>query len=118
MRGPNSPLYRGKRDPNRGRGWQQIAREIRNRDNYTCQRCGEQHQEGMKTWPVDHIIPWRCFEDKWSANDPSNLATLCPRCHQYKTLIVERRYFRGDMLLMEQYKRALWMNSAVVERSA
>jgi 5-methylcytosine-specific restriction endonuclease McrA len=116
MRGPNSPLYRGHRDPNRGRGWAQLAREMRLRDNHTCQRCGDRHQDGMKTFPVDHIIPWRCFVDKWSANDPSNLATLCPKCHQYKTLIVERRYLRGDVLPMEQYRRSLRLSA--VERSA
>lgn len=112
MRGPNSPLYRGGRDPNRGRGWMSIARETRERDCHTCLRCNEVHVPGTTSFPVDHIIPWRCFENKWDANDPSNLATLCPRCHQYKTLIVERRYFKGNVQPMEDYKRALRLPSA------
>lgn len=107
MRGANSPHYRGVQDPNRGRGWAKLARTIRERDNHTCQRCGAVHQGGTKAFAVDHIVPWRAFEDKAAANDPTNLTTVCARCHAIKTHIMEKKWLSGDRLGMEQYRQAL-----------
>lgn len=107
MCGQNSPHYRGTQDPNRGRGWKRIAAGIRERDSHTCQRCGVQHAAGQKAFPVDHIIPWRTFADKVLANDPTNLVTLCMRCHAIKTTIYERKWLKGDRIGMEQYRKAL-----------
>lgn len=67
-----------------------LKKQIRERDNYTCQICG---QEG---YPVDHIIPWRISHD----NSPNNLRTLCRKCN------LERRQQRRDarLPLKEYYK--------------
>ncbi len=44
---------------------------IRERDNYTCQLCGE---EG---WQVDHIIPFAISHD----SSEENLRVLCRKCN-------------------------------------
>jgi hypothetical protein len=60
----------------RGDNWQSRSREVRKRDNYTCQNCGKHAVS------VHHIKPYRLFNDDWqSANVLSNLITLCVSCH-------------------------------------
>ncbi len=46
-------------------------RKIRERDNYTCQLCGEYGDQ------VDHIIPYAISHD----GSESNLRTLCRQCN-------------------------------------
>lgn len=111
MRGANSPLYRGESDPNRGGEWRRLAETIRVRDGHRCQRCNRTQAENGQRLSVDHIIPWRAFEDKSKANDPSNLASLCRRCHSTKTGVYERLWLRGDRIGMEQYRAALKLPS-------
>ena len=48
-----------------------VKQFIRERDNYTCQLCGE---EG---WIVDHIIPYAVSHD----STISNLRVLCHACN-------------------------------------
>jgi 5-methylcytosine-specific restriction endonuclease McrA len=83
-----------------------LAASIRERDKHTCRRCGVKWEAGRR-FPVDHIIPWRAFTNKADANDPANLATLCFSCHAKKTHIFETRWLKGDVLDMEQYRRAI-----------
>ena len=59
----------------RGFNWKSIKKKIKERDNYTCQECGE--IEGEQYLQVHHIIPYRIFED----NSEENLITLCSKCH-------------------------------------
>jgi hypothetical protein len=107
LRGPNSPLYRGDSDPNRGGDWRRLAESIRARDGFRCRRCNRTQDENGQKLSVDHIIPWRAFDDKTEANDPSNLASLCRSCHSIKTHLFERLWLKGDRIGMEQYKRAI-----------
>ena len=51
---------------------------IRERDNYTCQLCGEH-----PAFDVDHIIPYHISKD----NSESNLRVLCHSCN-----LTGRRY--------------------------
>jgi len=48
-----------------------LKRFIRERDNYTCQLCGEYGDI------VDHIVPWAISHD----SSKSNLRTLCRQCN-------------------------------------
>jgi len=48
-----------------------VKREVRERDNYTCQICGEYGKQ------IDHIVPLRISHD----NSPANLRTLCIKCN-------------------------------------
>jgi len=55
----------------------QTRERIRRRDGYTCRVCGCRGGEGGADLHVDHVVP-----RKWGgSNDPSNLRTLCRRCH-------------------------------------
>lgn len=63
-----------------GTGWSKISKRIRERDNYTCQFCGEKNKR-----VVVHHKDWqgkrRGISQKEMNNDPSNLITLCDKCH-------------------------------------
>ena len=54
---------------------------IRERDNYTCQLCGQSGND------VDHIIPFHISGD----SSPSNLRVLCHKCN-----LIGRRYPRTN----------------------
>lgn len=73
--GKNAPGWRGGKSYWRSRNWQKVRKTILERDNYTCQRCGE---EGDKSLHVHHIVPWLESHD----NSPENLITLCCSCHR------------------------------------
>ncbi len=64
--------YRQKKGFYRSPFWINLAKEIRTRDNYTCQKCG------LHGWHVHHIIP----KGMGGSDDPSNLETLCEECHR------------------------------------
>lgn len=67
-------------DPNDyGKNWAKLSKTIRARDAHRCTHCGL--AENKETWHVHHIVPFRNFDDPAAANHPSNLTTLCPRCH-------------------------------------
>ena len=52
-------------------------REILERDNFLCVACGLGGRESDIILEVHHKIPRSCG----GSNDPSNLETLCRRCH-------------------------------------
>ena len=56
-------------------------REALKRDNYICQECGFTEKEIMM---VDHVKPNSVFPEL--AHEITNLMTLCPNCHQRKTI--------------------------------
>jgi len=61
----------------RGASWHTITKEIKKRDNYTCQHCGK-----SGGWlEVHHKIPYHSFKCPVEANHHSNLTTLCRKCH-------------------------------------
>ena len=62
-----------------GSNWSFQRKQARKRDNYTCRNC-DVKRRGLD---VHHIIPIRFFENDFdSANDLSNLITLCRQCHK------------------------------------
>lgn len=105
--GEKHALWRGGGDPNRGVGWVKLAASIRERDGYECRRCRLSQFENGEALAVDHIRPWRSFDNKKEANDPSNLVSLCKKCHGYKTTKIERAWLRGDRIEMQQYENAV-----------
>ena len=71
---------------------QTLKKYIRERDNYTCQLCGE---EG---WIVDHIIPYAISGD----STLNNLRILCHNCN----LITRRkRYDANPCTSLDKYFR-------------
>lgn len=105
--GDRTSQWRGGSDPNRGTRWVRLAEQIRERDGHTCQRCGRTQDENGERLAVDHIRPWRSFDNKAEANDPANLVSLCKKCHGHKTSKIERAWLKGDVLAMKQYERAV-----------
>lgn len=63
-----------------GPRWNELCLQIRTRDNFQCQSCGA--YENGKQHHVHHKTPFKSFSDKFLANSPDNLITLCPSCHR------------------------------------
>lgn len=77
MRGERSPSWLGGKsfEPYGLEFNNELKKQIRKRDNHTCQECGyTQEQLGYKLHP--HHIDY----DKKN-NDPKNLISLCKSCH-------------------------------------
>lgn len=83
------PNYKGGISKNnkyyRGDNWERQKRKALKRDNRQCQVCLKQvTARDMHLIDVHHIRPYRLFNGDWkSANDLSNLITLC-RGHHIK----------------------------------
>ncbi len=77
-------------DPNDyGPNWLPQRDRARARDGHRCQACGA--LEDGRSHHVHHKIPFRTFTSYRQANQLSNLATLCPRCHHRVELAVRMR---------------------------
>jgi group II intron reverse transcriptase/maturase len=66
-------------------GMADLRIQILERDEYTCQRCGD--PVTANTTHVDHRRPVRRFKKPADANRPENLWALCIKCHKEKTEI-------------------------------
>jgi hypothetical protein len=75
--GPNNHGWKGGRGtlPYGPEFTRKFKRLIRERDNYTCQRCGKTQEQQGRTLHVHHRD-----RDKFN-NDPTNLITICSSCH-------------------------------------
>ena len=59
-----------------------LKKRILERDNYTCQQCGNSvYKEPNLLLEIDHIIP----VSKGGTSEPKNLQTLCWRCNRSKS---------------------------------
>ena len=67
----------------RGRRWQALAAEVRDRDGHACQQCS-----ATEDLTVDHVRPVAAMTaDEIAAGaayEPSNLRTLCRSCNARK----------------------------------
>lgn len=84
QRGINHPTYiGGTKYADRGQNWHKQRKAVVKRDNYTCQICGrKQRSYERRIVDVHHIKPFKDFNgDYISANQTTNLITLCRRCH-------------------------------------
>jgi DEAD/DEAH box helicase domain-containing protein len=72
-----------------GPGWPSLREQVRKRDQYICQVCGQ--TEAGRGHDVHHIIPFRSFATSNEANQLSNLITLCPSCHRKAETAVRMR---------------------------
>ena len=58
------------------RDWHKVRREVNERDNYICQKCGKDCSNTKKI-STHHIVPWKISHD----DSMVNLITLCDACH-------------------------------------
>lgn len=72
-----------------GPEWNKYKDLIRKRDNYSCQNCGI--QENNSAHHIHHKKPIKLFESIEEANHPSNLVTLCAKCHRLAEVQVKVR---------------------------
>ena len=81
--GENHPSWRGGGDLYYGHDWKRISTQIIERDGFACKRCGIKQDELPKNWrlQVHHKKKLRDCKNLEEANNPSNLDTLCNRCH-------------------------------------
>lgn len=80
--GENSPTWNGGKKTYYGDNWHSQRRVVRERDNYSCQKCGIKEDEYGMELSVHHIIPFTVFDDYLVANDSMNLTSLCEPCHR------------------------------------
>lgn len=58
--------------------WDEIRRQVYQRDNYTCQNCGAGGGvQGSEELHAHHIVP----VSSGGSHQPSNLVTMCSKCH-------------------------------------
>lgn len=95
--GENSPTWKGGKRHYQG-GWLKARDKARERDNYTCQRCGMTEEEQGSQMDVRHIKNYRLFSDKEEANNLDNLICLCHKCHSFvhSNANVEKLYLKDD----------------------
>ncbi|WP_280985286.1 homing endonuclease associated repeat-containing protein [Halorhabdus utahensis] len=83
--GEEHPGWKGGHKRYYGPSWSSARRKARERDGYTCQRCGMTDEEHLDEYGhklhVHHIKPFRTFDDHEDANDLGNLITVCLDCH-------------------------------------
>jgi len=84
--GEDNPNWTGGYIRYYGESWFEARREARQRDDFSCQRCGmpnEKHVEKTSMQlHVHHIQKFKSFDNHEEANQLSNLVTLCVDCHK------------------------------------
>ena len=63
--------------------WRKLSKEILERDHHECQACRDQGKVTLRDGKliVHHIKPIEFYPDL--RLDPTNLITVCLRCHNY-----------------------------------
>lgn len=61
--------------------WREVRREVLDRDDYRCQKCGVTSIELGQNPDVHHIKPVRTFDNPQEAHSVNNLISLCKSCH-------------------------------------
>lgn len=80
--GENSGTWKGGDEDYRGANWYKQRELTRERDKYTCQKCGIKESECKQELSVHHVTPYRYFNNNYTeANKLDNLMSLCNSCH-------------------------------------
>lgn len=80
--GESSGTWRGGKKTYYGPNWLAQRRAARERDSYSCQRCGITETEYGQELSVHHIIPFALIDDYTAANELTNLVSVCEPCHR------------------------------------
>jgi len=83
--GERNPRWKGGKENYYGPNWHESRRQVLQRDDNKCRRCGMSNQEHKDTYGrelnVHHIIPFKKHDSCEKANKISNLIALCCQCH-------------------------------------
>lgn len=111
--------FSGSRHPNwqggshymasRGNGWKKLRKQILERDDYKCVKCGMTEMQSNEVYScglhINHIKPFHQFGGKTKlANRHSNLESLCTSCHT-KTDWLWRKENPVQYSLAEMFKK-------------
>lgn len=80
--GENSGTWSGGKINYYGPNWLAQRRTARERDDYTCQRCGITEFQNGQELSVHHIIPFSMLDNYLTANELDNLLSVCEPCHR------------------------------------
>jgi len=85
--GDGHPNWKGGGNEEYGKGWRAVRQRALERDNYSCQVCGQSREELGRNPDVHHIRPVRSFIDSEShtredAHYIENVISLCISCHR------------------------------------
>lgn len=75
--GEKSWNWKGGSKHYRGYGWNDAKRKRREKDNYTCQKCGKKEDPTKRAFDVHHKKEYK----NGGTNKMSNLLTVCRSCH-------------------------------------
>lgn len=82
-KGDKNPSWRGGHPLYYGPDWRPLRRAARERDDYTCRRCGLVCKPPARAPDVHHIIPISSFANVNDANTLDNVICLCQKCHKW-----------------------------------
>ncbi len=107
---PKSILAMAEKNREKGKGrqsynYQQWRRQVLERDENKCVKCGKQHEK----MHCDHIVPWK--ENESLRFEISNGQTLCAGCHirkgkEFKEIVkdITTRFKKGQISLKKGVK--------------
>lgn len=71
--------------------WNYIARKYKEKQNFTCEKCGRKYPAKSKWLHVHHIVPL----SKGGTSDIDNLQCLCHKCHKAEHPHMQRNSSSG-----------------------
>lgn len=84
--------------------WQKKRLEIMQRDNFTCQLCGDK-ETTLNVHHINYIYSKKCWEYK-----NKELITLCEHCHK-EVEILKKDYKINNIEKISIYKSTEWENN-------
>lgn len=91
-----------------------FSRQVRERDKWTCQRCGKKHDKGSMGLHCSHFIG---RAHKATRYDFENCDALCWGCHQYfeTKKATEYRDWKIDQLGQKRYDELVKRGASIVQ---
>lgn len=100
MVGSKNPQWTGGKLNYYGENWIQQNQRARQRDHFTCQRCGITESQLGKNLDVHHVKPFKLCANHKEANRLENLISLCPPCHRR----AENKFRRDNGITINQFE--------------
>lgn len=85
--------------------WEQLSRECKRRDDYTCKHCGARQNEqrrGQKGW-YRVILSAAHVDHKLIDHSLTNLISLCQKCH-YTYDMIHYKKKKKEVVMINSWK--------------